>query len=97
MLGQIILAENHRLGLPDFKPQAWDNFACFLNRSWLNRVWIIQEAALSRISPLILCGDVVFLWDRFSDTIDWLDRQGDGTATEFSSYALTSFFIHSTR
>jgi hypothetical protein len=32
-----------------------------------------------------------------SDIIDWLDRQAYDTATEFNSYALTPFFIHSTR
>lgn len=96
-LGQITISENSRLGLPDFDSPAWNELVQLLKRPWFDRVWIIQEAALSRLSPLILCGDENFPWDEFSNAIDWLDRQGYDTATDFNSYAMTPFFIHDTR
>lgn len=40
----------------------------FCSRRWFSRVWVIQEVAMAR-SALVLLGDKVLSWDRFSERL----------------------------
>ena len=65
-------AENAHLGLPDFTSRAWADLARFVRRPWFSRVWVIQEAALSKSPPVILCGDIAYSHGRLFNTLRWL-------------------------
>jgi hypothetical protein len=58
--------------LPTQDDARWRAFDTFLRLPWFTRVWIIQEVALSRNSPTILCGAHLIEWERLVDTVEWL-------------------------
>lgn len=49
------------LGLPDFLEPDWAALNSLLSRSWFNRVWVIQEVAVSR-NCIVRCGDREISW-----------------------------------
>jgi hypothetical protein len=42
------------LGLPDVADSAWQELKSILSNNWFSRVWVFQEAALSRLPPSIV-------------------------------------------
>jgi hypothetical protein len=63
--------QSHLL-LPTQDDARWRALDTFLSLPWFSRVWIIQEVALSRRSPTILCGAQLIEWKRLGDTVQWL-------------------------
>jgi hypothetical protein len=58
--------------LPTQDDAKWRAFETFLTLPWFTRVWIIQEVALSRNSPTMLCGAQSIEWERLVDAAQWL-------------------------
>ena len=90
-------AENRSLGLPDFESPDWADLTRFFERPWFYRQWVIQEAALSKEPPRILCGDIVYPWDDLATAIYWLEHQGYSSKTALRSTTVTARFIHTIR
>ncbi|KAF2033769.1 HET-domain-containing protein [Setomelanomma holmii] len=88
---------NGKLGLPELSSRRWAALATFMRRPWFTRAWVIQEAALSRTSPLMICGEAACLWDKFFDAIAWLDELRYQDHTAFRSNGIVPLFIHRLR
>lgn len=58
-LPRITAAECKQLGLPKLKSTKWKRLDRFFGKPWFTRVWVIQEAAMSRDDPLLLWGSIV--------------------------------------
>jgi hypothetical protein len=63
--------------------KARDDLASFFNRPWFQRVWIIQEAALSH-NAHVMCGESTMSWEELSfacrvvkdsEILPWLERR----------------------
>ncbi|KAH7391831.1 hypothetical protein BKA66DRAFT_458562 [Pyrenochaeta sp. MPI-SDFR-AT-0127] len=61
-------------GLPSPKDKKWAMLAKFLESSWFERCWVVQEVVVSQGDPLILCGDQQLLWSVFQKAIVWLSQ-----------------------
>jgi hypothetical protein len=42
------------LGLPAADDGAWQDLKAILNNPWFSRMWVLQEAALSRVPPAVV-------------------------------------------
>ncbi|KAL3602819.1 hypothetical protein FPOAC2_07132 [Fusarium poae] len=60
------------LGLPQAQDRAWSAFAEILCRPWFIRSWVIQETALSKVSPRMVCGLESISWEKFVPAALWL-------------------------
>lgn len=67
--GQIAFEVASTLKLED---EDWIALVSFAQRPWFKRVWIMQEAALSRQDPLMLCSARTLLWSTFARCVSWL-------------------------
>jgi hypothetical protein len=81
-----------RLDFPPPDHRAWRTVQQLLQRPWLSRLWVIQEAVLSR-NLFVKCGDAVASWDdlaawcyvwQICGLIQWLQKhdQHDHESTE---------------
>ncbi|KAK5330610.1 hypothetical protein LTR70_000440 [Exophiala xenobiotica] len=59
---QATMAECERLGILESGSAEWYLLEHFFAMSWFTRVWVAQEAALSRCDPLLLWGEIVLEW-----------------------------------
>jgi hypothetical protein len=50
----------------------WRALGIFLRLPWFSRVWILQEVALSRRSPTILCGPQLIEWKHLEYATEWI-------------------------
>jgi len=60
--------------LPSENDKRWSALAQVLESPWFERCWILQEMAVSRRCPDILCGNQRFLWSDFERAIYFLDK-----------------------
>ncbi|KAF4448948.1 heterokaryon incompatibility protein [Fusarium austroafricanum] len=60
------------IGLPSAKDPAWIAFGQILSRPWFIRSWVIQEAALSKVPPQMICGTQELSWEKFVPAASWL-------------------------
>src|SRR3569833_419943 len=65
-------AENERLGLPPIESSEWTDLQLFFRRPWFRRVWVVQEVAVSRQTPVLLLGDDILLFDTLTSAMSWL-------------------------
>ncbi|RBR20100.1 uncharacterized protein FIESC28_05379 [Fusarium coffeatum] len=65
-------AEYESLKLPPAHDTAWDALNNILCRPWFIRSWVIQETALSRHLPRILCGTEELSWRSFVSATLWV-------------------------
>jgi hypothetical protein len=75
MVENMAKKEDHtqpHLLIPTQDDARWRAFDMFLKLPWFTRVWIIQEVALSRNSPTMLCGAQSIGWERLVDAVEWL-------------------------
>ena len=54
--------EVKELGLPELSDPVWEMLKRVLHRPWFERVWVIQEVALSKRATII-CGDEKVIWE----------------------------------
>lgn len=59
-------------GLPDSKSKKWSDLQKLLSAEWFTRLWIFQEAVLSKQDPIIFCGKEKCSWNVFSTACAWL-------------------------
>jgi hypothetical protein len=59
-------------GLPPNNDKRWLDLTKLLEHPWFERGWILQEIAMSRISPVILCGSQYLKWSHFQRVVQWL-------------------------
>ena len=65
---------NKKRGLPDLESEQWTALQELLDAEWFTRVWIFQEAILSRQDPIIFCGKEKCSWNVFSTACAWAWR-----------------------
>jgi len=65
-----------------FIDERWVSFTRMTRCAWFKRVWIVQEAGLSR-NPLIMYGNYEFEWDRWSFVLLWVSQRGFSIAAEY--------------
>lgn len=69
--------EDHtKRGLPEWADHRWKILSKLFKEAWFTRVWIIQEAALSKADPVIIHRRQRYTWDRFGWVASWLRRNG---------------------
>lgn len=54
--------EAKELGLPELSDPIWEALKRVLHRPWFDRVWVIQEVAVSKRATII-CGDAKVIWE----------------------------------
>jgi Heterokaryon incompatibility protein (HET) len=59
-------------GLPPIHVPEWAALGRLLSKSWFNRIWVVQEVVLSQRDPLLLYGQSIYSWRRFSRAASWL-------------------------
>lgn len=59
-----------KLGISFSDTESWDAFSEFYDRSWYERVWIVQEMLPSR-NALIVCGNHSISWDLVKGAASW--------------------------
>ncbi|KAI8269850.1 Heterokaryon incompatibility protein 6, OR allele [Colletotrichum sp. SAR11_239] len=64
-------ATRRRYGLADVSEEVWYAFIAFFDRTWFNRVWVVQEVALSK-DACVLWGDEVVPWETVAYCSDFL-------------------------
>jgi hypothetical protein len=57
-----------RLGISHLTIFNWLGFIAFINRSWFQRAWVVQEIALAK-SATVMCGQNTFPWEKISRTL----------------------------
>ncbi|KAL8991629.1 MAG: hypothetical protein Q9169_007804 [Polycauliona sp. 2 TL-2023] len=62
------------LGLPKKNSPAWRSLLMFLNRSYFERIWVVQELAVSRGEISVLCGNSILSWWILSAALRVVDR-----------------------
>ncbi|GKT39871.1 heterokaryon incompatibility protein 6, OR allele [Colletotrichum spaethianum] len=60
-----------RYGLQDIPDAVWYAFVAFFDRKWFNRVWVVQEVALSK-DACVLWGEDVIPWQTVALCSDFL-------------------------
>jgi hypothetical protein len=50
-------------GLASFDHILWQNLRCLMENAWFSRLWVVQEAVLSRLEPIIVLGNSYYTWD----------------------------------
>ena len=63
------------MGLPSFPSADWESMHRLFERSWFQRSWVIQEAALAD-DAFVVCGRRVFNWDDIGRTAQYLVSSG---------------------
>ncbi|KAI2466847.1 HET-domain-containing protein [Annulohypoxylon bovei var. microspora] len=78
----VLAAQNHRRGDDQDKEllDAMRLYSRFLieladRRSWFSRVWIIQELAMAREDPLLVCGRKFVTWSTFMKASEFVSRK----------------------
>ena len=66
------MAEYTATGLPHHEHLSWNVLGDILSRPWFVRSWVIQEAALSKATPQILCGTHKLSWESILASGTWL-------------------------
>lgn len=66
------IEEYRASNLPPAEDLSWKALVEVLSRPWFVRSWIIQEAALSKVSPRILCGPHELSWEKILPAAAWL-------------------------
>jgi hypothetical protein len=67
--------------LPPAVDKRWNALAEVLKSPWFERCWVIQEIAVSKTDPIILCGNQHIIWSVFQEVVIWLNRAGMGYRT----------------
>lgn len=67
------LDEYNSTNLPQPEHPSWSALGSVLSRPWFARCWVIQEAALSKITPQMLCGSHLLSWKKTLSTAVWLE------------------------
>lgn len=62
--------------------QRWKAIAEMTQSEWFNRVWVVQEAGLSK-APLIMYGKHDIAWDYFVSVLHWMRYRGPFIAYSF--------------
>ncbi|MCJ1464429.1 hypothetical protein MMC07_003042 [Pseudocyphellaria aurata] len=67
-LAMDLIADIHKMGADNFRPslenaRSWEALTKFYRRPWFSRVWVLQETAVSNLSPEVRAGKKVLLWD----------------------------------
>ncbi|KAF6819012.1 ankyrin and het domain protein [Colletotrichum plurivorum] len=60
-----------KYGLEGVPEPIWDAFIAFFDRKWFNRVWVVQEIALSK-DAVVLWGDDIIPWNTVALCSDFL-------------------------
>lgn len=63
-------------GLPDGDDVIWGHFRRLLEAPWFQRIWVVQEVAVSSQDPLVLHGTHIYSWERLAWASSWLRRVG---------------------
>lgn len=66
--------QHKKRGLPDQKSARWSALRELLSKEWFTRLWVFQEAVLSKNDPIILCGEENCSWNVLSTACAWLWR-----------------------
>ena len=83
--GAVTTAENNNrfqdenlksLGLPEIESLEWRSLLLFINRPYFERIWVVQELAVSPENISVLCGNRIFPWKLLTSTLRFIDRQG---------------------
>lgn len=53
----------------------WDALADLFRRRWWSRVWVIQEATISKVDPVVGCGHKWVPWHAFALTLKLIESQ----------------------
>jgi len=67
---------------PIFEDKRWISFSKMTHCEWFKRVWIVQEAGLSR-NPLIIYGSHEFEWDSWNLVLAWVSHRGFSIASDY--------------
>ncbi|KAL8669116.1 MAG: hypothetical protein Q9168_006281 [Polycauliona sp. 1 TL-2023] len=60
--------------LPKMADPAWRSLLTFLNRSYFERIWVVQELVVARNQVTVLCGDITFTWKVLSTALGVIDH-----------------------
>jgi hypothetical protein len=63
------------IGVPDISSNQWLGLYSFLNRSWFQRSWVVQEIALAK-QPYFFCTGVVFNFTAIAGICEFLYESG---------------------
>ncbi|KAI0436531.1 heterokaryon incompatibility protein-domain-containing protein [Xylaria telfairii] len=66
------LEEYRMADLPHHEDPSWHILGEILSRPWFTRSWVVQEAALSKVTPLMLCGTYQLPWNSIVSSATWL-------------------------
>lgn len=66
------LDEYKATNLPPPEDQSWKVLGELLAVPWFVRTWVIQEAALSRAHPRMLCGSYELDWEKLLGSSSWM-------------------------
>ncbi|KAI1329862.1 heterokaryon incompatibility protein-domain-containing protein [Xylariaceae sp. FL0255] len=68
---------NSVYGLPSPSAREWKVFRQFLENPWFRRIWIVQEAVLSK-NPIVVLGNWHVKWDAMGKALAWYETKGFG-------------------
>lgn len=79
-LAMDLIADIHKMGAENFKPRletarSWEALAKFYRRPWFSRVWVLQETAVSPLSPEVRAGKKLLLWDACESARNFVESQ----------------------
>lgn len=64
--------EYRLMDLPLPEESSWAALRYIFSRAWFTRSWVIQEAALSSISPHVICGSYELSWESIKLSGTWI-------------------------
>lgn len=71
----------------DFDPLAhdvrWESFKVMRDCAWFSRVWVVQEACLSRGNAFVMYGGAEFLWTELNRVEKWMSEKGDVITSKY--------------
>lgn len=65
--------EYKAIDLPHPEDLSWSILGDIFSRPWFVRAWVIQEAALSKVTPQVLCGTHKLSWELILTSGTWLE------------------------
>lgn len=79
-LAMDLIADIHKTGVDKFmtgleSARSWEALANFYRRPWFSRVWVLQETAVSHLSPEVRAGNKRLSWDACEAARTYVENQ----------------------
>jgi hypothetical protein len=77
-----VLRSDIRPELPPVTDKRWIALTKLLESPWFERCWVLQEIAVSKGDPIVLCGNQQIVWSNLHKVVTWLNNSGSEHRTE---------------